>query len=125
MRAVSMFVEDDFQIADKNILKYKDILQDIEQNLSCELKVSHIAMKYGYNSAVLSRNFKKVFGYGLKTYIERLIVSNIKQKLITSNKTINELAVEYGFCDQYYLSNFFKKFERCSPAEYRRNNQNR
>ena len=125
IRAISMFINDSFQIMDKNILKYKDILQDIEQSLSSELKVRNIALKYGYNTAVLSRNFKRVFGYGLKTYIERLLLSTIKQRLITSDKTIKELASEYGFCDQYYLSRFFKKYEKCSPIEYRRYNQGR
>ena len=125
IKAVSMFMNDSFQIPDKDILKYKEILDDIEQNLSCELRVSDIALKHGYNAVVLTRNFKKVFGYGLKAYIERLLLSNIKQCLITSDKTINELAAEYRFCDQYYLSKFFKKYEKCSPIEYRKHNQDR
>ncbi len=119
-KAISLFMEDDFRIEDNGILKFRSILNDIEENLSCELKVAQIAEKYCWNAAMLSKNFKKVFHCSLKCYIEKLLLNKIKQELIISDKSIKQLASEYKFCDQYYLTRFFKKHEKISPSQYRR-----
>lgn len=118
-RVLSEFVDESYQVLDIDILKFRDILNDIEQNLSCSLKVSQIAQKHGWNSTVLSRNFKKVFHCSLKSYMEKLLLNKIKQDLIITNKSLKEIAADYKFCDQYYFSSFFKKYESVSPSKYR------
>ncbi len=52
---LSEFLEHSYQIPDTDVLKFTDILNDIEQNLSCSLRVSDIAQKHGWNPTVLSR----------------------------------------------------------------------
>jgi len=118
-RVLSEFVDETYQFPDMDILKFRGILTDIEQNLSCSLKVRDIAQKHGWNSTVLSRNFKKVFHCPLKRYVEKLLIIKIKQDLILTNKCIKEIAADYKFCDQYYFSYFFKKYESVSPSKYR------
>lgn len=118
-RVLSEFIDENCGLLDPGIMKFSKILKDIEQNLSSCLKVNEIAFKHGWNPTVLSRNFKKVFHCPLKTYVERLLLSKIKQDLIITDKNIKEIASEYKFCDPYYFSAFFKKHVGVSPARYR------
>ena len=40
--------------------------------------------------------------------------------LASTSLTIRMIAVECGFYDEYYFSNYFKKYYRISPSEYRK-----
>lgn len=117
---LSAFMDEDFVLPDMRILHFKPLLDDIEQHLSAQLKVRDIADRYNYNISVLSRNFKKAFHCSLKRYIEKLLLSKIKQELLLTNRTIKEISFAYDFCDPYYMSGFFKKLEGCSPSQYRK-----
>ena len=96
------------------------IITDMQQNLSAQIRREDIAEKYGWNPSVLSRTFKQVFGCGVKQYAEKLLTARLVEELLLSNKTLQQLSVEYGFCDSYYLSAFFKRNMGVSPAIYRR-----
>ena len=72
------------------------------------------------NPSVLSRSFKQVFGCGLKQYVEKLLTARLAEELLLTDKTLQFLADEYGFCDGYYLSAYFKRTMGVSPLEYRR-----
>lgn len=118
-RILSWFVDQAYDLPDADILKFRDILNYIEANISERPKISDIALKFGWNSSVLSRNFKKAFNCTIKSYVEILLINKIKRDLIITSKTIKEIAAENSFSDQYYLSAFFKKHVNLSPSRYR------
>lgn len=118
-KVLSEFVDQAYSLPDTGILEFRNILNDIEENLSGRLRISDIALKHGWNCSVLSRKFKKAFNCTLKRYVETLLINKIKQDLIITNKTIKEIAADYQFSDQYYLSSFFKKHVNVSPSHYR------
>ena len=55
--------------------------------------------------------------------VERLLTERIAEELLVSNKTLQTIAEEYGFCDAYYLSAFFKRTMGTSPAIYRKQHE--
>lgn len=121
-KAISLFIDERQKPLDPDMMKFKQILDDIALNLSAELRLADIAKKYGWHPSALSRAFKQAFHCGLKHFVDQLLMNKLKQELITGEKSLKVLASEYRFCDAYYLSGFFKKHEGVSPDWYRRNN---
>lgn len=124
-KAIALFIDERQQPLNPDMMKFKQILDDIALGLSASLRIGDIARKYGWHPSALSRSFKHSFHCGIKNYIDQLLMSKLKQELITGDRSLKELSVEYRFCDAYYLSAFFKKHEGISPDGYRcANNRN-
>ena len=66
-----------------------------------------------------SRGVRQDTGIGLKDYMEQLLLQEVKKRLLTTKQPLCSIAEELDFCDAYYLSRFFRKFEQVSPKEYR------
>ncbi len=119
-KAVALFVDETQGPLSPDILEFRQMLDDISVNLSASLRLSDIAEKYGWHPSALSRSFAKAFHCGLKQYVDGLLMSKLRQELLNTNRSLRELSEEYGFCDAYYLSAFFKKRAGVSPSLYRR-----
>lgn len=86
--------------------------------------MSELAARFGWNPSVLSRSFKQTFGCGIKQYAKKLLTARLAEELLLTDKTLSQLADEYGFCDSYYLSAYFKRCMRVSPLVYRERQKN-
>ena len=100
--------------------KNKELYQMIKNNLTAELKVSSIARAVNMTPQALSKSFKKHTGEALKTYIQKKLMHQAKILLLTSHKSIKEIAFELKYDDALYFSKVFKKWEEVSPKEYRK-----
>jgi len=89
------------------------IIEDIRPNLSAQIRREDIAAKYGWNPTVLTRMFQQVFGYSFKEYVQKLLVARISEELLLTKKMLQQLSVEFSFCDAYYLSAFFNETQAC------------
>ena len=114
------FLTEEPKPASPKISTLLPIITDMQQNLSAQIRREDMAAKYGWNPSVLSRTFKQVVGCGMKQYAEKLLTARLVEEILLTNKTLQQLAVEYGFCDSYYLSAFFKRNMGVSPSTYRR-----
>lgn len=119
LKLLSLLIPENWTSPDSQIMRHRAILDDIDVNLSAALRMSEIADRHGWHPSTLSRAFQKDFGCSIKTYVEKLLSARLRQELVTTDKTIKELAAQYQFCDAYYLSAFFKRQEGVSPREYR------
>lgn len=123
LRILAEFVDDAQNSPAPELYRFKPVLDDINGALSASLRIADIAKRHGWHPSTLSRAFHKYFGRSLKEYMEELLVTRLKQELLTSNKTLREITFAYGFSDAYYLSAFFKRREGLSPTLYRTNNK--
>ncbi len=121
-KTIALFIDERQKPLDKDMVKFRQILNDIALNLSAGTRLGDISKKYGWHPSALSRAFKQAFQCGLKHYVDQLLMSRLKQELITGDMSLKALAAEYHFCDPYYLSAFFKKHEGISPDRYRKEN---
>ena len=62
---------------------------------------------------------KKETGKSAIEYIHFSIINRVKDLLISSGKTVSEIAYEVGFQYPHHLSRLFKKVVGCTPNEYR------
>ena len=99
--------------------KYAEELQFIKQNLRHGLSIKDVSMISGKAEAKFSRDFRRDFGFSLKSYLLRSLTRKAQEKLWLSSEPINQIAAELGFDDVYYFSRFFKKYSGKTPSEFR------
>lgn len=90
------------------------------ENWETDLSVKEIAKKAGMSEYYMMHLFKKCTGTTVMEYRNSLRISKAKELLIRTKKTILAIALECGFDNASYFSEFFKKIEGISPSEYRK-----
>lgn len=94
----------------------------INQNILTEISVKEIAKSLGVSVSYLERIFKHSTHLTVKKYIELLKLDFVKESLINSNDSIDEIAKKYGFENCAKLNYQFKKVYNMTPRSYRKNN---
>ncbi len=96
----------------ENHITEKITLQDLSE-------VTHLSI------IQFSRVFKVVAGLTPMDYLNQLRVQKAVKLLISTNKTIIEVAMDVGFADSNYFSRIFKKYRAVTPREFREKYINR
>ncbi len=102
-------------------IRYNPIFEYVDNNCFITLDIAEIAEVFGLNVNTLRINFKKDMGITLKKYIDLKILEKIQNRLIYSRMTLKEIAWQFRFSDEFYLSRFFKKYTGISPKQYKTN----
>lgn len=91
----------------------------IEDNFSEKILLDDIASHCHFSPSHLHRVFKKHMGITPCEYIVRVRLNNAKLMLLTTDKTISDIAFECGFDSQSYMNNVFKKHLGITPLKLR------
>ncbi len=75
----------------------------------------------GISERTLVRKFGAEYGVSPSEYIRTLRLEKAKEWLLSTQKSVTEIARLLGFCDQSYFSSEFKKKNGVYPTEYRKN----
>lgn len=102
----------------------KQILEYINANYT-DPNISRImvADHFGISIYSLSRLFKDIIGIGFSEYITAKRMELSKQLLLTTDKTIAEVAVDTGVKDPNYFSKLFKTTYKMTPSKFRKQYQ--
>lgn len=100
--------------------RQQHVLGYLTRHLSAALRIPELAEALNTSPHLLSRSFRKDTGFGLKEYMEHLLLQKARHLLLHTNLPICRISEQLGFSDPYYFSRFFKKQEELSPREYRR-----
>ncbi|RXK07080.1 AraC family transcriptional regulator [Halarcobacter bivalviorum] len=101
---------------DKLAFKIKEYL---DKNYLEELTLEEMAETFTLSTIHLIRIFKKEFGLPIHSYILNKKVHYAKE-LLSSNKSIVEVALQSGFFDQSHLNRSFKRVFQLSPKEFQK-----
>lgn len=66
------------------------------------------------------RLFRQYVGVPPQTYLQNLRLDHAARLLHTSERAVDQIAAECGFCDRNYLTKLFKRRFHVGPAQYRR-----
>lgn len=82
-------------------------------------RIADVAEAAGVHPAHLASVFRDVYGVPLGTYLRRLRVEWVADRLLGSDTPIGILAYRAGFADQSHLTRAFKRMTGWTPAAYR------
>lgn len=109
-----------------NLQKYKKhqdrlkiAIDYIEDNYREKITLDDIAKLINYNSSYTSSFFKNYIGVNFYEYLLRVRLQSAVNELITTDKTIYNIALDNGFSDVKAFNFSFKKNFNKSPSEYR------
>ena len=93
----------------------------IYNNFRRPLTLEEVAAIASLSPTYFSKKFKQVTGMGFKEYLNYVRLKHAQTALLTTNNTITDIALEYGFNDSNYFKDLFKKVFGKSPREFRKN----
>lgn len=101
---------------DKYIAK---ALKFIHQHIDNRINVADVIKEVPLSRRALEKRFQETTGTGVYKYIYNLQIQKFAQRLLETDKTIFEIALESGFNNSKNISRQFKQVKGCTPIEYR------
>lgn len=92
----------------------------IQSQLSGEITLTKAAALVHLNPSYLSQLFKQQLNRNFIDYIAEVRMEEAKRLLGATSLRISEVADRVGYSDVAYFSNTFKKWNGCTPSEYRK-----
>lgn len=97
------------------------IVAYIGEHLDEEITLSHLAQEFGMNAAYFSQFFKNKTGMNFHKYLTMQRISQAKQLLSSTERSITDIAAAVGIADYRVFSKAFKRQQGITPSEYRQN----
>ncbi|PCJ59490.1 MAG: hypothetical protein COA79_10615 [Planctomycetota bacterium] len=113
----------DMQITAEQIRPFEKMskaIEHIHDNYANPIEIKNIAKEVHLSVSQFERNFKKVFKTSPLKYIQKVRLDIAIQKIIDTNRSISEIALESGFYDHSHFCHYFKKQTELSPLNYRK-----
>lgn len=93
----------------------------LQNNFTRPITLNDIAQEIGISKNYLSEIFHQELGISPWEYLTRYRISQAKQMLKSTNRSITEIAAASGFDDPAHFSRIFRAHTGQSPKEYRNN----
>lgn len=95
----------------------------MRQNIEMEFNMEDLAKQHHVGYSYFRKMFKKYTGVSPAQYHLQLRIIRAKELLISTDKTVSEIAFQLGFQNIYHFSMLFKKKTGLSPTEFRKKPQ--
>ncbi len=95
------------------------VLAYMEEHYQEKITLEDIAGLTGYNRTYISTLFHQTVGIRFYDYLIRLRLQKAIQDLITTDRSLTEIAIYNGFSDLKSFNTRFKDMLRVLPSEYR------
>lgn len=88
-------------------------------NYDRALRVQDLAEDAGVHPVHLAREFRRRYGCSVGEYVRKLRIEAACERLIRSDSSVAEIALETGFSSQSHFSRVFRLITGMSPSHYR------
>ena len=92
----------------------------MEKHLAEKITLEDLSELMHFDKSYLIERFKSLWGLPPKQYLNALRLEKAKELLVTTDKTVTDIAQETGFQSIHYFSSFFKRKENMTPLSYRK-----
>lgn len=116
-QVVSRVSTDIFASEDKYIV---EVLRYIDENLDKNLKVNEVLKEVPMSRRSLEKRFVMTTGYPVYEYIYNKRIEKFTQKLLETDMTIYEIALDLGLSDSKNIARQFKQLKGLTPVAYRK-----
>lgn len=91
----------------------------INENFSEHISMDNLCAVSGVSKQYICRLFKVTLGSRPMEYIAKRRIQTAKELLSGSDKTVEEIALETGFCTASYFCKLFKRYEGITPIQFK------
>jgi LacI family transcriptional regulator len=95
-------------------------LKYIHKNIEKNLQVEEVVKQVPLSRRSLEKRFLQITGYPIYKYIFNLRIEKFTQKLLETDLTVFEIAMDLGLNDSKNIARQFKQVKGCNPIEYRK-----
>ncbi len=92
----------------------------ITENMNAKLSLKALSERFHVSETYLQSSFRAVYGMPVISFIRTQKMQAAAQVLIHSNRSVDEIAEEFGYINESKFSAAFKKIMGDSPSTYRR-----
>lgn len=93
--------------------------QYMEENLSRKVKIDDIASHLCVSNSWFRKEFQRLTGVPPATFLGRIRLQTSKYLLLSSNKSIKEIAAQCGFVTSEYFCKCFRDNTGMTPSDFR------
>lgn len=112
-------IETGYSLRDKDLERLQAVFDHLDnaymQNLTAEEMARRCNMSYSY----FSRYFKATVGMSFTAYLNYIRLVEAEKLLISTDKTITEVAMQTGFSSASYFISQFRQHKEISPRQFR------
>lgn len=102
-----------------NMKIMQEVLDYLEANYMNGVKLEEAAKQANMSLFYFSRFFKNITGMSYTSYLNRLRVDKAEEMIMSTHKTMLEIALECGFTNVRTFNRVFKQLKKCKPTELR------
>ncbi len=113
-----VFVFNARAIGDRDVIN--KALHHMRRHISDRIGLDAVAASVRLSPAYFSRLFKEETGESFTQRYNRMRIERAKELLLSTDRTIVEIAAEVGFSDQSHFTRVFKSVAGATPNAYRR-----
>ncbi|MDA3847426.1 MAG: AraC family transcriptional regulator [Vallitaleaceae bacterium] len=99
------------------------LYQILKRGVSAKTRTCDLAAQMKMSQSMLSKLYKSATGMSLKSYIQQQIIEQAQMLLISTNKSIKEIASDLQYQDALYFTRVFHQWVGESPTSYRTRNR--
>ena len=99
--------------------RFADTIDYIQQNYAEPLRIPALARIAGLSSGQFERRMKAIFHISAVHFLIKTRIHQASLALAREDRSIADIALSCGFCDQSALSRQFKQLTGLTPREYR------
>lgn len=81
--------------------------------------MEELVRQTGFSLAHIRDVFRKCTGKPLTRYVQERKIANAAQELLDTDRTILEIAVNYGFSGRTVFSRAFRRYTGYTPSQFR------
>jgi len=96
-----------------------DIINYIKRNSKKTVQVTDLMNEFHISRKSLYKKFKANLGTSVYDQIRKIKVEGISKMLVETDKSIKEIAFEFGFYNVDLIARFFCKEKGFTPTQYR------
>ena len=97
-----------------------EIKKYLDENYKSKITLDDLSARFFISKHYLTHSFKEQYGQGVTAYLLSVRITQAKQLLRFSSKTIEKIGYEVGIGAPHYFSRVFKEVEGVPPAVYRK-----
>lgn len=95
-------------------------LEYIRTHYGEKIGVDELADTAGMSRRSFERHFRNVLGCSSMTYLRRVRINAVCRAIVSTSRTLPEVALSCGFSDQSHMTREFNKMVGETPREFRR-----